>query len=92
LAALALNQYFIAEAPIVIIFTAVYERTMQRYGKRGIRYVHIEVGCASQNVYLEATSLNLGTVSVGAFDDEGIMELMGLENEHPLLIMPVGRI
>ncbi|AEF97295.1 SagB/ThcOx family dehydrogenase [Methanotorris igneus] len=92
LATLALNQYFIAEAPVVIIFTAVYERATQRYGKRGIRYVHMEVGYASQNVYLEATALNLGTVAVGAFDDEGIMELMGLEEEYPLLLMPVGRI
>ncbi|EHP86142.1 SagB/ThcOx family dehydrogenase [Methanotorris formicicus] len=92
LSILSLNQYFIAEAPVVIIFTAVYERTMQRYGKRGIRYVHIEVGCTSQNVYLEATALNLATVAVGAFDDEGIIKLIGLKEEYPLLLMPVGRI
>jgi len=88
----ALNQICIKEAPIDIVFSAVYKRTTIKYGKRGIRYVHMEVGHAAQNVYLEAVSLNLGTVTIGAFHDNIVKKVLNMpKEEHPLYIMPVGR-
>lgn len=78
---------------MALVIASVYERTTGRYGERGIRYVHMEAGHAAQNVYLQAVSLGLGTVVVGAFDDESVRGVLGLsEREHPLYIMPVGRI
>jgi len=89
----ALGQPWVKEGSIVIVFSAVYERTTQKYGNRGIRYVHIEVGHAAQNVYLQAVSLNLGTVVVGAFRDDKVRKILNmLDEEHPLCIMPVGKI
>jgi SagB-type dehydrogenase family enzyme len=88
----ALSQNPVNDAPIVIVISAVYERTTGKYGQRGIQYVHMEVGFASQNVYLQAESLGLGTVFIGAFYDDqvkGILEMS--EAEVPLGIMPVGR-
>lgn len=91
--AAALGQTCVAEGSIVIIFSAVYERTTQKYGDRGIRYVYKEVGHAAQNVYLQAVSLNLGTVVVGAFKDDEVRNILNMPNEeHPLYIMPVGKI
>ncbi len=91
LSQVALNQTFIAEAPINLILTAVYERTTERYGKRGERYVHIEVGHVAQNIYLQSESLGLGTVAVGAFDDDKVHDLLQLsQDEVPVYIMPVG--
>ncbi len=88
----ALNQMCIKEAPIDIVFSAVYKRTTKKYGKRGIRYVYMEVGHAAQNVYLEAVSLNLGTVTIGAFYDDIVKKVLNMpREEHPLYIMPVGR-
>lgn len=76
----------------LIVFAAVYERTTQKYGDRGVRYVHMEVGHAAQNVYLQAVSLNLGTVVIGAFDDNKIKHLVRMaEEEQPFYIMPVGK-
>jgi SagB-type dehydrogenase family enzyme len=57
---------------MVIVITGVYERTTGKYGQRGIRYVHMEVGHAAQNVYLQAEALGLGSTFVGAFDDERV--------------------
>jgi len=92
LADAALGQRFVEEAAVVFVLTAVYERTTIRYGDRGVRYVHMEAGHAAQNVYLQATSMGLATVVVGAFVDERVAEILGLpENEQPLYIMPVGR-
>ena len=90
LALAALRQMFIAVAPIVLIIAADYERTTRVYGDRGFRYVHMEVGHVAQNVYLMATSLGLGTVSVGAFYDDEVRKILKID-EYPLLLMPVGR-
>ncbi|MCD6521280.1 SagB/ThcOx family dehydrogenase [Candidatus Calescamantes bacterium] len=91
LARACLNQPWVAEAPLSLIFTAIFERTTSRYGKRGIRYVYIEVGHASQNVYLQCESLGLGTVAVGAFIDEEVKKVLSLTSPfEPVYVMPVG--
>ncbi len=92
LARAALNQEFIYQAPVDIVICALYERTAMRYGDRGERYVHIEVGHAGQNIYLQATALGLATVAIGAFYDEQVRQVLQLgEQYETLYIMPVGR-
>jgi SagB-type dehydrogenase family enzyme len=92
LSAAAFRQPWVADGAVVIIISAVYERTTRKYGERGIRYVHIEAGHAAQNVYLQAVSLNLKTVAVGAFDDRKVKNIIRMSpQEEPLIVMPVGR-
>ncbi len=87
-----LAQSWIAESAAVIVFSAVYERVTKKYGQRGIRYAHIEVGHAAQNVCLQAVSLNLATVTVGAFYDNEVKKIMHLgEGEQAIYLMPIGR-
>lgn len=87
----ALGQEWVREAALNIVITAVYERTTRRYGERGVRYVMMEAGHAAQNIYLQATALGLGTVSIGAFYDDDVKGILGDEEGEPLYIMPVGR-
>jgi len=90
LAEAALDQEWVSDGAFDIIITAVYARTTRKYGERGIRYVHMEAGHAAQNVYLQAVTLKLGTVTIGAFDDNRVKEVLGLpDDEEPLYIMPV---
>ena len=92
LARAALDQEFIYEAPVDIVICAVYERTGLRYGSRGERYVHMEIGHTGQNIYLQATALGLATVAIGAFRDEQVREVLRLDKQYkPLYIMPVGK-
>ncbi len=92
LARAALGQPFIKQAPVSIILSAVFERTTSRYGDRGIRYVHMDAGHAGENIYLQCVALGLGTVVVGAFRDEQLLQVLGLSGEEqPLYIMPIGR-
>lgn len=92
LADAALGQEFIGDAAIDIVFSAVYERTTVKYRERGVRYVYLEAGHAAQNVYLQAVALDLGTVTIGAFYDNDVKDVVGIqEQENPLYIMPVGR-
>ncbi len=75
---------------MAIVICAQYERTTRKYGERGRRYVHIEVGHVGQNIYLQAESLGLRTVAIGAFVDEAVKKVLNIK-EEPLYIMPVGR-
>lgn len=88
----ALNQEPVRDAPAVFAITAVYERTAAKYGaERGQRYVHLEAGHAAQNLLLQAVALGLGAVPIGAFDDEGVQDALGLPPDHmPLYLIPVG--
>jgi SagB-type dehydrogenase family enzyme len=87
----ALAQQFVTSAPAAIVVSAVYARTTGKYAERGRRYVHMEAGHAAQNVYLQAMTLGLATVAVGAFDDARVQRAIdAAENEYPLYIMPVG--
>ena len=89
----ALGQDWVEKAAINIVITAIYERTTGKYGDRGVRYVHIEVGHAAQNICLQATALNLGVVTVGAFHDEKVVQILHLNpEEKPLYIIPIGKI
>jgi SagB-type dehydrogenase family enzyme len=88
----ALGQGFIKDAPASIVIAGVYERAGRAYGERGtVRYIHMDAGHSSENVYLQASALGLGTVAVGAFVDEKVKRALGLDRAEPLYIMPVGR-
>lgn len=89
----ALGQSWIADSQAIVVIAAVFRRTTARYGRRGMRYVYMEAGHAAQNVYLQATTLDVGTTVVGAFDDGRIRALVGMErDESPLSLMPLGRL
>lgn len=88
----ALRQSPVKEAAAVIVFSAVYERTTVKYGKRGRRYVHIEVGHAAQNICLQAVSLNLGAVVMGAFHDDAVKKVIHMtDEEEPMYIIAIGK-
>ncbi len=91
LSAAALNQEWVAKARVNFVVTAVYERTTQVYGSRGIRYVNMEAGHVGQNVYLIATAMGLGGVVIGAFHDEQVQSVLRLPKDQvPLYVIPVG--
>jgi SagB-type dehydrogenase family enzyme len=88
----ALQQRAVSQAPATILLAAVYARTTGRYGERGKRYVHMEAGHVAQNVALQAVSLGLGAVFIGAFQDDLVQQAAGLPApQAPLYLIPIGR-
>ncbi len=85
-----LDQEWVRSAPVNVLLFANFTRTTSWYGERGVRYVYMEAGHIGQNIYLQATALRLGTVAVGAFYDEQLQEIVGMELD-PLYVFPVGR-
>ncbi|WP_148864408.1 SagB/ThcOx family dehydrogenase [Marinobacter fonticola] len=90
------KQPWIGQAPMTIVVSAAVdtmngEFTGQPPAGRGARYAYIEVGAATQNIQLQASALEMGTVLVGAFDDEGIAEALKLPSGHlPIALMCIG--
>lgn len=87
----AWGQEFIRIAPLTLIFAAEFSRTTDNYGRRGVRYVYMEAGHAAQNIHLQAESLGLGSVAVGAFDDISVGKALSLpENFEPIYMVTIG--
>ena len=89
----SLRQESIESSSALVVISAIYERTSVKYGKRTERYVNMEVGHVGQNIYLQAFSLGLGTVMIGAFEDDKLKKALCLpSDEFPLAVYPLGKI
>ncbi len=88
----ALGQSMCATAPVVVIWSVVPRRTMSKYGSRGMRYIFMDVAHAAQNLLLAAEALGLGACPIGAFLDDEVNELLGLDGieETVVYLVSVG--
>jgi SagB-type dehydrogenase family enzyme len=82
----AYNQKFILRSAATLIWIADTVRTTWRYGERGYRYMHIDAGHVCQNLYLAAESIGAGCCAIGAFTDETMNELLGLDGVNQFVI------
>lgn len=91
LQAAALNQSSVGSAPVCFIIAFDVNRTAKKYGQGAERYCLIETGHVAQNLLLEATSLELAAVPVGALDKNRVADILGLpERLEPTYLIPVG--
>ncbi len=91
LAAASWGQNFLRNAAAIFIISAIYARTTVKYRERGVRYVQLEAGHATQNLCLMATELGLHSVVTGAFGDDNVQRVLQMpEDEIPLVLLPVG--
>lgn len=72
------GQQHVRDAAAVIIFTAVRERTAQKYGESADTLIAMEAGHISENILLQSVSLDLGAVPVGGFDQGALDQLLGI--------------
>ncbi|MGC9067834.1 MAG: SagB/ThcOx family dehydrogenase [Thermoprotei archaeon] len=85
---IALDQDFLYNASIILILSTVYLRTLWKYGDRAYRYSLLDTGAAMENAYLAATSMGLGACAIGAYYDDDLNALLGLdENEEITQVM-----
>jgi len=81
-----LGQDFVAAAAVVFIWTACAYRMTWRYGQRGYRYLLLDAGHVCQNLYLAGEAIGSGVCAIGAFDDEGVNTILGLDGEDRFAI------
>jgi SagB-type dehydrogenase family enzyme len=89
-----LGQASLGQANVCFALSAIFQRTRWRYRERTYRYVMLEAGHVGQNLYLAATSLGLGACAIGAFDDDNLNDLLGLDGkeEAALYMITVGKV
>jgi SagB-type dehydrogenase family enzyme len=80
-------QPAINSAPAALIIAGIPERSTANPV-----WIYLEAGHAAENVYLQAVSLKLGTVSIAGFKPEDVKRALAFpEKVQPIYIMPVGR-
>ena len=92
LAKASLDQLFIAEAPLALVFLANPDRNRAKYGSRGAElYSMQDATIACTYAQLAATASGLGTCWVGAFNEDKVREIVGAPNAwRPVAILPLG--
>jgi len=92
LAAAALSQPHVKEAPCVFAVCANYIRSMSRYGERGILYALEDATIACTFMMLAAHAAGLQSCWTGAFDEEEVKEVLDLPGHlRPVALLAVGR-
>jgi SagB-type dehydrogenase family enzyme len=89
----ALGQEMLTRAPVVFVWTAIFERSKWKYRQRTYRYVYLEAGIIGENLALAATGAGLGSCQVGAFFDDEVNEILGVDGtaESVVYLSVVGR-
>jgi protease I len=60
-------QQFVASAGCDIIIAGSFRKLSTQFGKRARTFMHLEAGHIAQNILLQATCMDLGSVPVGVF-------------------------
>ena len=92
LAAAALSQSFIAEAPVVLVISANHERSAAKYGQRGANlYAIQDATIAATYAHLAAVAEGLSSCWVGAFNTEEVSKVCATPGDRiPVAILPIG--
>lgn len=92
--ATGLHQDFLGSANVTIYLTLVFQRLRWKYRDRTYRYGLLEAGHIGQNVYLAAESLGLGACAVGAFLDDQVNAMLGVDGreEAAVYLLSVGTV
>ena len=87
-------QEFLGQANLVLFFTVIFQRMRWKYHDRTYRYGLLEAGHLGQNVYLAATSMGLGACAIGAFADDQVNTMLGVDGqeEAAVYMLAVGKV
>jgi SagB-type dehydrogenase family enzyme len=79
LATFLLAEPLVQRANLIVFLTAVFDRTLRKYGPRGYRYILMEAGHVAQNLCLLAAERSLGSLCIGGFMDHAVNRYLGID-------------
>jgi len=86
----AMDQEFIAEAPVLLVFCANPSRSSQ-YGTKAKLFSIQDATIAASYAQLTASALGLSSVWVGAFNEQKVSIILGLSDDIiPITLLPIG--
>lgn len=88
------GQKFVGEAAVVFIWSVIPYRMEWRYTTRAHKTIVLDAGHLCQNLYLAAEAIGAGTCAIGAYLQEDMDALVGLDGEDEFVIYaaPVGKV
>jgi SagB-type dehydrogenase family enzyme len=87
---LFLSQYFLENANALVMISAVFPRTLKKYGARGYRYILFEAGHVAQTICLLAQERGLGTLCMGGFWDARLNAFLQFDGTTQAVVYCVG--
>ena len=89
-----LFQEFLGQSGVVVFLTQILQRMRFKYQDRSYRYGLLEAGHIGENLYLAATALGLGACGVGAFMDDDINRMLGVDGteEAAVYLVTIGKV
>ncbi len=84
--AASLKQAIVKNSAATFIWVAVPYRMNWRYDERGYRYMHLDAGHVCQNLYLASEAVGCGACAIGAYDDDEVNALLGLDGAEQFVI------
>ena len=93
LAETAVQAEVIQTASVIMFLTAIFQRSVFKYGDRGYRFILMETGHVAQNIDLVAEALEMGCVNIGGFFDREVDSFLGLDGvtHSTLYMLALGR-
>jgi SagB-type dehydrogenase family enzyme len=85
-AAACLDQQMCRQAACNFLWTAVFDRTLHKYGDRGLRYVYLDAGHVGHAVQLAAAAMGLGSCCIAALFDEEVNALLGVDGTQESIV------
>jgi SagB-type dehydrogenase family enzyme len=84
--AACLGQAFVRSSAVTFIWSAVIYRMAWRYSERAYRLVHLDAGHVCQNLYLAGEQIGCGTCAIGAFDDQQMADVIGIDGVEEFVV------
>jgi SagB-type dehydrogenase family enzyme len=81
---------FVEHANLLLMISAVFKRTMKKYGPRGYRYILLEAGHCAENICLLAAEDGLATLCMGGFHDAVCTSTLGLAGPDEAVVYCIG--
>jgi SagB-type dehydrogenase family enzyme len=84
------QTHLATDSALIILVTALFERSTFKYGSRGYRFVLLEAGHLAQNVNLVAAALGLGCIDIGGYFDRKVDEVLGIDGIRHSTVYMIG--
>ena len=81
-----LGQEFLGQCGAVLFVTMILQRMRPKYQDRSYRYGLLEAGHLGENAYIAATEMGLGACGVGAFMDDAMNEMIGVDGVEEAVV------
>jgi SagB-type dehydrogenase family enzyme len=72
------GQQVIQDSPCSFVIAGSIKKIEAKYRGRGEKFTYLEAGHIAQNIHLQAVSLGLGSVPLGAFDSKSVTAICKL--------------